>query len=315
MTAACVTFRHLAAIYSLLLFLIWWSVQVSICLFDCRSPSAQVFSSKCDLSFLTVSLHMVQIREIYYCLLILITLPHRLGVMDFPSEAHSDSQQREKKNSVILSYWTHWSYLFIWITGSTDFHRRAHTTHATVFKTDLWSSGRADGSIWTCIITSQCFSEVASMQEVLLLVFELCCLLRFMGEPVGFLLEDAPHHTVWAWEQTLLVWRHAAYASPLHLWTPNAHRKPQPTTPSPSPGLFLRLPSEYIKGHITTRAWFSAGLTPTLFTPATVRTHQHQTGGVTTNFPPLSASRTNLLPLNSIKAFQQYAHHTSIHND
>lgn len=151
----------------------------------------------------------------------------------------SQWQPTAEKNSAILSYWTHWSYLFIWITGSTDLHRRAHKTHATVFKTDLWSSGRADSSIWTCIITSRCLSEVASMQEVLLLVFELCCLLRFMGEPVGFLLEDVPHHTVWAWEQTLLVWRHAAYASPCPL---NAKRPPQPSTHNPQPRTFPPTP-------------------------------------------------------------------------
>lgn len=109
----------------------------------------------------------------------------------------------------------------------------AHKTHATVFKTDLWSSGRAGGSIWTCIITSQCFGEVASIQEVLLPVLELCCLLRFMGETVGFLLEDTPHHRVWAWEQTFLVWRHAAYASPLPSEHQNTRRNPQPTAPAP----------------------------------------------------------------------------------
>lgn len=55
------------------------------------------------------------------------------------------------------------------------------------------------------------------------------------------MLEKTPHHTVWGWKQTLLVWSYSTYTSPA-LWIPTNQLNPQPTTPPPN---FPKCPQLY----------------------------------------------------------------------
>ena len=85
-----------------------------------------------------------------------------------------------------------------------------------VFKTVLRSSGQVDCSMWACIIMSRCFSLCPDAGSV-----PACR--AWAG---GIVQENAPHHTVWGWEQTLLVWSHSTYTPP-GLGTPNNPRNLQ----------------------------------------------------------------------------------------
>lgn len=119
---------------------------------------------------------------------------------------------------------------FIGISGNIDSHTHTHT-RATLFKTDLWSSGQVDCSIWVCIITSQCLSQLAWSQEVFLPVFWLCC----SGAFIGSQWDSAGEHTT---SYGLRLGADALGLKPLHLHIScplNTNRAPKPTTRNPQP--------------------------------------------------------------------------------
>ena len=106
------------------------------------------------------------------------------------------------------------------------FTQARRKTCASVFKTGLWSSGQADRCIWAAVITPRCYSEVASIQEVLLPVLLLCC----CCVAVVSRWDSAGERTT----SDGLLWSLPSYTPPA-LCMPNTHLNPQPTSHNPQP--------------------------------------------------------------------------------